>query len=102
MLWGVESHITERFGQAGVPIENISMLNDTYYFFHSGKTPAHFVVLLEAFYGPTMNAVEAARKNGKAEELHKQLVELANSQNQQSKDAGTLILASFMRVTVSL
>jgi hypothetical protein len=48
-----------------------------------------------------MNAVEAARKNGKAEELHVQLVELANSQNK-SKDAGTLIPATFMRITVSL
>jgi len=24
----------------------------------------------ETFYGPTMNAVEAAQKNGRAEELH--------------------------------
>ena len=48
-----------------------------------------------------MNAVEAAQKNGRAEELHKQLMELANSQNK-SKDAGTLIPATFMRVTVSL
>ena len=47
-----------------------------------------------------MNAVEAARKNVKAEELHNQLVELANSQNK-SKDAGTFIPATFMRVTVS-
>jgi ubiquinone/menaquinone biosynthesis C-methylase UbiE len=101
MTWGVESHITERFGQAGVPKDNISTVKDTYYFAHPGKTPTHFVELLEAFYGPTMNAVEAARNNGKAEELHKQLVELANSQNK-SKDAGTFIPATFMRVTVSI
>jgi len=48
-----------------------------------------------------MNAVGAAAKNGKAGELHVQLVELANSQNK-SKDAGTLIPATFMRVTVSM
>jgi hypothetical protein len=48
-----------------------------------------------------MNAVESAQKNGKAEDLHKQLMELATSQNK-SKDAGTLIPATFMRVTVSL
>jgi hypothetical protein len=48
-----------------------------------------------------MNAVEAARKDGKTEELHNQLVELANTQNK-SKDAGTLIPATFMRFTVSL
>src|SRR5579862_7375388 len=101
MTWGVESHIIERFGQAGVPKENISMVKDTHYFAHPDKTPTRFIELFEAFYGPTMNAVEAARKNGKLEELHNQLVELANAQNK-SKDAGTFIPATFMRVTVSL
>jgi ubiquinone/menaquinone biosynthesis C-methylase UbiE len=100
MTWGVESNIIERFGQAGVPKENISMVKDTYYFASPDKSPTQFIELFETFYGPTMNAVEAAQKNGKAEELHAQLVELANSQNK-SKDAGTLIPATFMRVTVS-
>jgi ubiquinone/menaquinone biosynthesis C-methylase UbiE len=101
MTWGVESHIVERFAQAGVPKENISMVQDTYYFAHAEKSPAEFIELFEKFYGPTMNAVDAARRNGTADELHTQLVELANSQNK-SKDAGTFIPATFMRVTVSL
>ena len=101
MTWGVESHILERFGEAGVPKENISLVKDTYYFASPDKSPSQFIELFETFYGPTMNAVEAARKNGKEEELHNQLVELANSQNK-SKDAGTFIPATFMRVTVSL
>jgi ubiquinone/menaquinone biosynthesis C-methylase UbiE len=101
MTWGVESHIIERFGQAGVSKEKISMVKDTYYFAHPDKTPRQLIKLFEAFYGPTMNAVEAARQNGKGDELHNQLVELANSQNK-SKDAGTFIPATFMRVTVSL
>jgi ubiquinone/menaquinone biosynthesis C-methylase UbiE len=101
MTWGVESHIIERFEQAGVPKEKISMVKDTYYFASSEKNPTQFVELFETFYGPTMNAVEAARQNGMEEELHNQLVELANSQNK-SKDAGTFIPATFMRVTVSL
>ena len=100
MTWGVESHIIERFGQAGVPKENISMVKDTYYFAHSEKSPTEFIELFERFYGPTMNAVDAARKNGKEEELHKQLVELANAQNK--SDAGTFIPATFMRVTVTV
>ena len=101
MTWGVESHILERFGQAGVPKEKISLVKDTYYFASPDKSPAQFIDLFERFYGPTMNAVESAQKNGKAEELHTQLVELANTQNK-SKDAGTFIPATFMRVTVSL
>ena len=40
MTWGVESHIIERFGQAGVPKENISMVKDTYYFASPDKSPA--------------------------------------------------------------
>jgi len=101
MMWGIESNIIERFGHAGVPRESISMVKDTYYFALPDKSPAQFIELFEHFYGPTMNAIEAARKNGKAEALHNQLVELANTQNK-SKDAGTFIPASFMRVTVSI
>jgi len=101
MTWGVESNIIERFGHAGLPKENISMVRDTYYFASPEKSPAQFVDLFEKFYGPTMNAVDAAQKNSKTEELHKQLLELANAQNK-SKNAGTFIPATFMRITVSV
>jgi ubiquinone/menaquinone biosynthesis C-methylase UbiE len=100
MTWGVESHILERFGRAGVPKENISMVTDTYYFAHSEKSPTEFIELFERFYGPTMNAVDAARNNGREEELHQQLVELANAQNK--SNAGTFIPATFMRVTANV
>ena len=100
MTWGVETHIIERFGQAGVPKEKISMVKDTY-FFISDKSTTDFIELLERFYGPTMNAVEAAQKNGKVEELHSQLMELAKAQNK-SIDGSTSIPATFMRVTVNL
>jgi len=100
MTWGVESQIVERFARAGVPETSISMVKDTYYFAHSEKSPSEFIELFEKFYGPTMNAVEAARKNGKEDELHEQLVELANAQNK--SDAGTFIPAAFMRVIVNV
>ncbi len=100
MTWGVESHVVERFGRAGVPKENISMVTDTYYFAHSEKNPTEFIELFETFYGPTMNAVDAARDNGKEEELHQQLVELANAQSKSTP--GTFIPATFMRVTVNV
>ncbi len=77
------------------------MVKDTFYFAHEEKSPEEFIDLFENYYGPTMNAVEAARKNGKEKELHEQLVDLANSQNK-SKGAGTFIPATFMRVTVSV
>jgi len=101
MTWGVENNIIERFGQAGVPKENISMTKDTYYFAHCEKSPEQFIGLFETSYGPTMNAVEAARKDGREEELHNQLVDLVKTQNKNG-DAGTFIPATFMRVTVTL
>src|SRR6202051_3819351 len=81
MTWGVDTHIIERFGHAGVATEKISMVNDTYYFTSADKSPAQFIELFETFYGPTMNAREAAEKGERADELHKQLVEVAQAQN---------------------
>jgi ubiquinone/menaquinone biosynthesis C-methylase UbiE len=100
MLWGVESDIVERFGKAGIPAERIRMTPDTYYFAHPEKTPEQFIGLFETYYAPTMKAVEAARGHGRERELHAQLVELANAHNK--SEAGTLIPATFMRVTVSV
>jgi hypothetical protein len=101
MTWGVESQIIERFGQAGVPAERIAMVKDTYMFVSADVGPAQFIELFRRFYGPTMNAFEAAQKNGKVEELHGQLVELAKAQNK-GNDGSTSIPATFLRVTVSL
>ena len=43
MTWGVETHIIERFGQAGVPRRKISMAKDTYHFISPDKSPAQFI-----------------------------------------------------------
>jgi ubiquinone/menaquinone biosynthesis C-methylase UbiE len=99
MTWGVDTHITERFGQAGVPKEKISMEKDTYHFISADKSPTQFIDLFRRFYGPTMNAFEAAEKSGKVEELHGELLELAKAHNQ-SANGGTSIPATFLRVTV--
>jgi len=101
MLWGLERHVIERFAQAGVPEENVSMAKDTYYFVSANQGPADFISRFRRFYGPTMNAFEAAEQNGRGEELHSQLLDLAKAHNKSTND-GTLIPASFLRVTVSL
>ncbi|MCC6366043.1 MAG: class I SAM-dependent methyltransferase [Bryobacterales bacterium] len=98
MTWGVDSHITERFASAGVPKEKISIARDTYHF-HSSGSPARFIDSFRRFYGPTMNAYEAAEKSGRSEELHNQLLELAEAHNE-SGNGGTSIPAAFVRVTV--
>jgi SAM-dependent methyltransferase len=101
MTWGADSHIVERFGQAGVHAGNISMAKETFHFVSADKSPAHFIDLFRRFYGPTMNAFEAAQKDGREEELHGQLIDLANGQNR-SLNGGTSIPATFLRVTVKV
>ena len=101
MTWGVEPHIVERFGKAGVPEGRISMVKDTFSFTTPDMTPSDMIDLFERYYGPTMNALEAARNAGKEAELHAQLVDLAQSQNT-AKGGGTSIPATFMRVEVAL
>jgi ubiquinone/menaquinone biosynthesis C-methylase UbiE len=101
MTWGMETHVVDRFGQAGVPKENVSLAEDTYHFFSTDKNPTQFIETFRRFYGPTMNAFEAAQKSGRTEELRSQLVELANTQNK-SANGGTSISATFLRVTIEL
>jgi SAM-dependent methyltransferase len=101
MTWGLDSHIFERFGQAGVSQGKISLEKDTFYFNSPDKSPTDLIDLFRRYYGPTMNAFDAAEKNGKVEELRRQLVELAKSQNR-SNNGGTSIPATFLKVTVSI
>jgi ubiquinone/menaquinone biosynthesis C-methylase UbiE len=99
MLWGVEEQVIDRFEKAGIPKENISFIKDTFTF-NAPYPPATFVDVFRKFYGPTMNAFEAAEKNGKAEELKKELEELFNKQNKSGTRESTSIDATFLRVTV--
>ncbi len=99
MTWGVESNVIERFTAAGVSKDDISFARDTFTFNYPG-TPSAFVDEFRRYYGPTMNAFDAAGKNGRAADLQKELEELFKSQNK-SKDA-TSIPATFLRVTVAV
>ncbi len=100
MTWGVESHIVERFGQAGVPADRVTMVRDTFHFVSPDRTPDDLIETFRLYYGPTMNAFAAAEKDGQVDALRTQLVELARAQNA-GGDQGTSIPATFMRVTVS-
>lgn len=101
MLWGAETNILERFGQAGVPKERISMTKSIWRFESPNATTEDFVDAFRQFYGPTMNAFDAAKQTGRTEELQRQLLDLATSQNQ-SPSRGLSVPATFMRITVSL
>src|SRR5438552_3641117 len=101
MTWGIESNVIERFAGAGVPKEKISFARDTFTFNFPG-TPAAYVDEFRKYYGPTMNAFEAAEKNGRAAELQRELEELFNNQNRSPSKDATSIPATFLSVTVAL
>ena len=101
MTWGIESNVTERFVAAGVPADKISFLRDTFIFNYPG-TPAGFVDEFRKYYGPTMNAFDAAEKNGRAADLEKELINLFESQNKSGTQNATSIPATFLRVTVAV
>ena len=99
MTWGIESHVIERFANAGVAKENIHFKRETYTF-NAPYSPSEYVTLFREYYGPTMNAFDAAEKNGKAGDLQNELVALFNSQNQSADRNLTQIPATFLLVTV--
>ena len=101
MLWGVETQVRERFNKAGIPEENISFSRDTWVFNFTG-TPAEFVSVFKTYYGPTMNAFEAAEMIGMAGDLQQELEELFKSQNTNSNSNLTTIPATFLRITVDV
>ena len=101
MTWGVESHVIERFASAGVHKEKISFARDTFTFNFAGA-PSGFVTEFRKYYGPTMNAFDAAAKNGRAADLQKELEALFERQNNSPRKKATSIPATFLRVTVAL
>jgi SAM-dependent methyltransferase len=101
MMWGVEGHVVERFAAAGVPADKITFIRDTFAF-NSPKSPAAVVDDFRRYYGPTMNAFEAAEKSGRAADLQNELEALFNRQNQSPNKNATSIPATFLRVTVEV
>ena len=100
MTWGVESHVIERFTGAGVAKEKISFSRETFTF-NFPSVPAMLVDEFRKYYGPTMNAFDAAEKNGRAADLQKELEVLFTSQNK-SPNGSTSIPATFLRVTAEV
>lgn len=82
-----------------MPQDRIACERATYTFRRPGP-PLEFLDLFRRFYGPTMNAFEAAEKNGRAEALHEELSRLFVSLNEAGDDQ-TVIPATYLKVTVT-
>jgi SAM-dependent methyltransferase len=100
MKWGVESDVIDRFTSAGIPEERISFQRDTFTFVYPGPTSEYLAVFRD-FYGPTMNAYEAAAADGRQEELQSKLEALFAEHNTSTNEGSTSIAATFLRVTVN-
>jgi SAM-dependent methyltransferase len=101
MSWGVETAVTDRFAAAGVAPAKISLMRDTYRFNFPGP-PDGLVAEFREYYGPTMNAFDAAEVNGRTAELEEELVALFMAQNDSPDARRTSIPATFLRVTAAL
>jgi SAM-dependent methyltransferase len=99
MTWGMEGNVIERFTGAGVRKENISFVRDTFTF-RSAGAPSSVLAAFRNYYGPTMNAFDAAEKAGRAANLLSDLEALFDAQNQGGAGS-TSIPATFLRVTVN-
>ncbi|MEO7993424.1 MAG: class I SAM-dependent methyltransferase [bacterium] len=100
MTWGVESNVVERFGAAGIPSDQIACTRGTWVFNYP-QPPAGVVQIHENYFGPVMNAFEAAANAGKADQLREELLQLFQSHNTSTDPATTSIPATFLRVTVN-
>uniref|UniRef100_UPI00286D1377 class I SAM-dependent methyltransferase n=1 Tax=Sphingomonas sp. TaxID=28214 RepID=UPI00286D1377 len=100
MLWGQEDKVRERFAKAGIAGEALTVERDSFVFRHDGP-PAELVDRFTQYYGPTMNALDAAEQSGRADELCRELGQLFEAQNQSGDPGRTEIPATFLRVTAT-
>ena len=101
MAWGIEGNVVDRFIAAGVAQDNVSFARDTFVFDFAGGA-AQFVDEFRQYYGPTMNAFEAAEREGRASALEAELEELFRRQNTSGRDDRTTVAATYLRVTVTV
>jgi len=101
MTWGIEDQVVERFSKAGIPEKNVSFVRDTFTFNFPG-TPSEYLATFRNYYGPTMNAFQAAEDSGQASELQEKLEALFCSQNRSQNRDTTSVTASFLHLTATV
>jgi SAM-dependent methyltransferase len=98
MTWGDEAEVRNRFVSAGIRSANIAFDRETWRFRQPGS-PSKLVSAFRDYYGPTMNAFEAAARQNRSGQLHAELLNLFDVQNQGAAD--TSIPATYLKVTVT-
>ena len=101
MTWGAVGDVVERFAAAGIPEARVSCARETFTF-SAPMPPTEFLGLFRAYYGPTMNAFEAAEAAGRADALFGELEEIFEAQNQSPTAGETSLPATYLQVTVEV
>jgi SAM-dependent methyltransferase len=99
VAWGIEDNVHERFAAAGIAPESIGF-EVAHFSFRFNGPPGALLDTFRTYYGPTMNAYEAAASAGRDAELHAQLLALFESQNQGGSHE-TDIAANYLKVMVT-
>ncbi|MEO8176065.1 MAG: class I SAM-dependent methyltransferase, partial [Sphingomicrobium sp.] len=98
MSWGDEDQVRQRFEAAAIRSANIGFERAIWFFRHRGP-PSELLAIFRYFYGPTMNAFDAAAKDGREAQLAAELEALFAAHNRGGE--GTEIPATFLKVTVT-
>jgi ubiquinone/menaquinone biosynthesis C-methylase UbiE len=101
VTWGVVDNVVERFTAAGIREDAIACEPDTFVF-EAPVPPTEYLTWFRDYYGPTMNAFEAAASNGRADDLFAELDTLFEAHNTSSVPGTTTIPATFLRVSVQV
>ena len=101
VTWGIEENVVDRFAGAGISKEQISFDRQAYTFVYPAP-PTEFLAAFRSYYGPTMNAFDAAEATGRSDELQDELEALFNRHNTSRDDDNTSIPATFLRVSVAV
>ena len=96
MTWGVETDVDRALHGGRDARRRTSRSQRDTYRFDFPIPPAGVVGEFRAYYGPTMNAFDAAEANGRTEELEGELVALFEAQNDSADDGTTSIPATFL------
>ncbi len=99
VAWGKEEIVRERFTATGIADSQISCEKATFTFRYD-RGPRDFLEIFRDYYGPTMNAFEAAEKAGRRTQLQAELEQLFLSENR-ATDGTTEIPASYLRVLIT-
>jgi SAM-dependent methyltransferase len=101
MAWGNKNDVIERFSRAGISAEKISFEEAQFWFNFAGP-PSALLDEFRQYYGPTMNAFDAASRDRRADDLQKELELLFHRENKSMQMDITTISATYLLVTVTL